>query len=262
MSAMKKISIVTVAYNAVGSIEETIQSILSQDYKGYEYIVIDGGSTDGTTTVIDKYSSHIDYYVSEPDKGIYDAMNKAIDVASGEWIIFLNSGDKFASPGVLSSIATHMVSYPDCSVIYGDTIIKYPWGSFKSEGKAISPQDMYLPFCHQSAFVRTELMRQYKFDLSYKVVADYKFFYQLHCLGKQFLHVSELISEYDMNGYSSQRVVELYREIAKINGTYRTLSYYKKMCVLRVSQLTKKMLPASWTQKIIERRRLSEQSNN
>ena len=259
---MKKISIVTVAYNAVESIEETIQSILSQNYSDYEYIVIDGGSTDGTTAIIGRYSSNIDYYVSEPDRGIYDAMNKAIDVANGEWIIFLNSGDKFASSSVLSSVVTYITSCPDCSVICGDTVIKYPWGSFKSEGKAISPQDIYLPFCHQSTFVKTELMQRYKFDLSYKIVADYNFFYQLHCLGKKFLHVRELISEYDMNGYSSQRVVELYREIARINGTYKSLSYYKKMIILRVSQLAKWLFPSSWTQKIRKRRRLSEQSNN
>lgn len=259
---MKKISIVTVAYNAACSIEETIQSVISQDNQDYEYIVIDGGSTDGTTAIIERYSSAIDYYVSEPDRGIYDAMNKAIDVANGEWIIFLNSGDKFASSHVLSSIATYISSCPDCSVIYGDTVIKYPWGSFQSEGKEISPHDMFLPFCHQSTFVRTELMRQYKFDLSYKIVADYNFFYQLHRLGKKFLHVSELISEYDMNGYSSRRVIELYREIAKINGTYKTFFYYKKMCILRVSQLAKQLFPSSWIQKIRERRRLSEQPNN
>lgn len=256
---MKKISVVTVAYNAVSSIEDTIQSILSQDYKDYEYLVIDGGSTDGTTAVIDRYLSHIDYYVSEPDKGIYDAMNKAIDVANGEWILFLNSGDKFASSSVLSSISTYMSLCPDSSVIYGDTIIKYPWGSFKSIGKAISLNDMYLPFCHQSTFVRTELMKQYKFDLSYKVVADYNFFYQLHCLGKKFLHVSELVAEYDMDGYSSHRVLELYCEIAKINGTYKSFSYYKKMLVLRIGQLAKELFPSSWTQKIRVRRRLSEQ---
>ena len=261
MSTMKKISIVTVAYNAVDSIEATIQNVISQDFRDYEYLVIDGGSTDGTTAVIERYSSHIDYYVSEPDKGIYDAMNKAIDVAGGEWIIFLNSGDKFVDAGVLSRISTHISSSPDSAVIYGDTVIKYPWGSFRSEGKAISPDDMFLPFCHQSSFVKTSLMRQYKFDLSYKVVADYRFFYTLHSLGHPFLHVSELVAEYDMNGYSSHRVVSMYQEIAKINGTYKTPSYYKKLFLLRISQWAKKLFPSSWTQKIRERRRLSEQNS-
>ena len=255
---MKKISIVTVAYNAVDSIEETIQSVISQDYSGYEYLVIDGGSTDGTTSVISRYSSFIDYYVSEPDKGIYDAMNKAIDVANGEWIVFLNSGDKFVDSNVLARMSAYMSSNPDCSVIYGDTIVKYPWGSFQSKGKGISPNDMFLPFCHQSSFVKTELMKQYKFDLSYRVVADYRFFYQLHCFGKRFLHVNELIAEYDMGGYSSQRVIELYKEIAKINGTYKSLPYYKKVFFLNMSQLAKKIFPASWTQIIQERKRLSE----
>ena len=259
---MKKISIVTVAYNAVDSIEATIQSILSQDYHDYEYLVIDGGSTDGTTAVIDRYASSVDYYVSEPDRGIYDAMNKAIDAASGEWIIFLNSGDKFVDTGVLSRVAAHMESSPDAAVIYGDTIVKYPWGSFRSEGHGISPDDMYLPFCHQSSFVKTALMKQHKFDLTYKVVADYRFFYTLHTLGLPFLHVSELVAEYDMGGFSSQRVVELYREIAKINGTYKSAAYYKKVTILRLSQLAKRLFPSSLTQKIRARRRLSEQTAN
>lgn len=261
MLAMKKISIVTVAYNAVESIEETIQSILSQNYSDYEYIVIDGGSTDGTTAIIGRYSSNIDYYVSEPDRGIYDAMNKAIDVASGEWIIFLNSGDKFVDADVLHRVSAYMSSNTEASVVFGNTINKYPWGSFKSEGSHLSLNDVCLPFCHQSVFVKTNLMQQYKFDLSYKIVADYGFFYKLHLEGLRFLHIDELISVYDMSGFSSQRVVESYKEIARINGTYKSLIYYKKITFLYISQLAKKILPASWTQKIRERRRLSEPIN-
>lgn len=89
------ISVVTVSYNAVGTIEQTLLSVINQTYPNIEYIIIDGGSTDGTVDIIKKYADEIVYWISEPDKGIYDAMNKGIKKANGEWINFINAGDSY-----------------------------------------------------------------------------------------------------------------------------------------------------------------------
>ena len=96
------ISVITVCYNAVANIEETMLSVLNQRYDKVEYIVIDGGSKDGTLDVIKKYANKLAYWISEPDKGIYDAMNKGIAKATGDWINFMNAGDKFINEEVLN----------------------------------------------------------------------------------------------------------------------------------------------------------------
>ena len=108
------ISIVTVSYNAVLTIEQTILSVINQTYPNVEYIIIDGGSTDGTVDIIKKYEDKIAYWVSEPDKGIYDAMNKGVVVATGEWINFMNAGDIFTDGDVIDKLfsdspQTHLI---------------------------------------------------------------------------------------------------------------------------------------------------------
>lgn len=173
---MSKISVVTVCYNAETSIEETIKSVLAQTYTDIEYIVIDGASTDNTMGVINRFS-HCNYLriVSEPDSGLYNAMNKAIRMAQGDYIIFLNSGDVFCDKGVLLDIAPYLST----DIVYGnvrrkkyngDVIEKYPgkrrvlW--LLLQGKMVS---------HQVIFTRTEIMRKYGFDESYTITADFDF---------------------------------------------------------------------------------------
>ncbi len=112
-----KVSIVTVVYNDAKGLEKTIKSVINQTYKNVEFIIIDGGSTDGTVEIIKKYEDYIDYWVSEEDKGIYDAMNKGIKAATGTWINFMNAGDVFVDCEVLSSI--DFLAYQNLYLIYG-----------------------------------------------------------------------------------------------------------------------------------------------
>lgn len=171
-----KITIVTVCYNAEDTIEKTIKSVISQDYKDAEYLIVDGKSNDRTLEIIGKYQEtpYISV-VSEKDSGLYNAMNKAIGIAKGEYILFLNSGDIFCDDKVLSDIATELHS----DIVYGnvirqkeegDILEKYP-GKHRVKWLLLQGKMM----SHQVMFTRTEIMKKYGFDESFKITADYNF---------------------------------------------------------------------------------------
>lgn len=218
------ISIVTVSYNAGPVIEKTIKSVISQNYNNIQYLIIDGGSKDSTLDIIDEYKVYFSFFISEPDKGIYDAMNKAINVATGEWIIFMNAGDLLVD-GVLNEIFGKEIDN-FTEVIYGDAIVKYPFGNRYIQAGFFTNNDFNLPFCHQSAMVRTKYMKQYQFDLRYKVAADYNFFYTLYKMERKFLYVPIPIAQYDAIGFSTNRVLDTYKEVCSINGNDGKLKYY------------------------------------
>lgn len=197
------ISVVTVVYNAVAAIENTMQSVLEQTYNNVEYIVIDGGSTDGTVEVIKKYSSRLAYWVSEPDKGIYDAMNKGIRKAHGEWINFMNAGDSFYAPDVLSKVfgegkynADYMVGVANCSI-----------GTY---WKPVRTEFTYREVCagggvnHQASFIRLSLFSDDCYQIKYKIIADELFFVQKVVFeGCSYVCLPFIICNYDSNGISS-----------------------------------------------------------
>ncbi len=172
------ISIVTVSYNAVLTIEQTILSVINQTYPNVEYIIIDGGSTDGTVDIIKKYEDKIAYWVSEPDKGIYDAMNKGVVVATGEWINFMNAGDIFTDGDVIDKLFHQNIIINRVGIVFGDTLVV-----FRNREKIVRFGDdthhKIMPSCHQSIFCRRNLLVSNPFDLRYKIAADYNFFFQL-----------------------------------------------------------------------------------
>lgn len=171
---MVKISVVTVCFNSAKTIERTIKSVLNQSYKNVEYIIIDGGSTDGTLDIIRKYESRIYYWVSEPDKGIYDAMNKGMQRAAGDLIEFLNSDDWFED-GALQKVADAW-NRERADVYFGDYYFVFADGT--CEHKHVLKDDYEkLPYemklNHQATFIRREVALKHPFNLGYRIAADY-----------------------------------------------------------------------------------------
>lgn len=198
-----KFSIVTVCFNATGSIADTIDSVIEQDYTNFEYIIIDGGSTDGTLDIINRYADHIDTVISQPDRGIYDAMNKATRLASGHFIIFMNAADRFYSNDTLSRIAA--AAEPDDTVIYGDVAKMKPDGTL-SIRQAEPPHNSHrMFFCHQSAATARQALLEHPFDITHKFSADFKLYKQLIKAHARFKKVDFPIALFDTGGISNTR---------------------------------------------------------
>ena len=199
---MYKISVITVNLNNIDGLKRTVESVIGQDFDNYEYIVIDGGSTDGSKEYIETIS-RVNYWVSEPDKGIYNAMNTAITIAKGEYCIFMNSGDYFFDNKILSKVAPMLNG--------GDFYVGCPL--YLSNGKAISdapPCNMSIEYLlysginHQSTFTRTALLKESPYDENYKIVADYeKFFSEWYLNGRTYNYIDLTISFYMFDGLSS-----------------------------------------------------------
>lgn len=196
-----KISVVTINYNNKTGLSKTLDSIINQSYKTFEFIVIDGGSEDGSKELLLQNSDVITYWVSEPDHGIYHAMNKGIMKAKGDYCIFMNSGDSFYDLNVLENVVPFL---DGTDVIYGNT--EYTDGKMRNSVDEPPYFSFFYvsSFSHQSTFIRTELLKKYLYDESLKIVADWKFFLQTLILNNgSFKAIDLKISLYDANGISS-----------------------------------------------------------
>lgn len=197
-----KYSIITINYNNKDGLERTINSVLGQTYIDFEYIIIDGGSTDGSVEVIKKYAAQIDYWVSEPDKGIYNAMNKGIGKATGDYLNFMNSGDTFHTSSVLEDIAK--MSLDD------DIIIGGYYDNKKNKPYIIPSQDVTLltllkfTINHQSTFYKNNLFNKRLYDENYIIMADAKFNFQAIIFDDCSVKIiNYVVADYDLNGISS-----------------------------------------------------------
>ena len=173
-------SIITVTYNAGKVLEDTIQSVISQTYRNVEYIIVDGASKDNTQEIIGKYSKHISKMVSEPDKGLYDAMNKGIGMATGDYLCFLNAGDKFYEKETLQKIAETLKDKELPDVIYGETAIVDEDGNFLHMRRLSTPERLNwrsfkqgMLVCHQAFLAKRELALKHPYDMQYRFSADF-----------------------------------------------------------------------------------------
>ncbi len=210
-----KISIITVVYNAVYTIERTIQSVLNQNYDELEYIVIDGGSSDGTVDVIRKYESDISYWISEPDGGIYNAMNRGIDIATGEVVAFLNSDDWYEK-NALNCVAENFKT--DVEILAGRVIFHDE--NIQRVQKVIKDPDelrIKMIYCHQGIFARKELFNRYgKFDERYKMAADYDWLLRIYNQGIPIKYTDKILAHFSCSGASSSQNFLTHIEIKEI----------------------------------------------
>ena len=205
-----KLSIITINFNNAEGLRKTIESVVSQTFTDFEYIIIDGGSTDGSVDIIKQYADKITYWVSEPDKGIYNAMNKGILQAKGEYLNFMNSGDCFYSPTVLTEIF-EKYNFTE-SVVTGNRI-EVLWEKTErfSEGiKVLNNGKITLlsllkdTIHHQCSFIKRELFEKYGlYDESYKIVSDWIFFLKtIGIYGEKINYINEIVAIVDYSGIS------------------------------------------------------------
>ena len=197
-----KLSVITINFNNRDGLRKTIESVVNQTYKDFEYIVIDGGSTDGSVDVIKEYADRIDYWVSEPDKGIYNAMNKGIDVAKGEYCNFMNSGDIYYNANVLSEMNKFMSGV---DIVYGRSVYSDGTPTLKRQDRI--PDIIHFisdTISHQASFISTTLLRKYHYDENLRIVSDWKFFIQAFVLEKcRYKNICKVINIQERNGISA-----------------------------------------------------------
>ncbi len=209
------VSIITVVFNEKKSLKKTINSVISQTYKNIEYIVIDGGSTDGTIDVLRHHENQIDTWISEPDDGVYDAMNKGLKIASGQWVNFLNAEDTFFSNDTLSDIFSN-INNSKFKLIYGD------WINVNNKGLNFYAKSLaYLNYehlryqfqlNHQSLFVKNNKIPN--FDLTYKIKADYQWVIDIvqELRDEDILYIPKALVNYDCEGLSSTNLLSNLKE--------------------------------------------------
>ena len=204
---MIRFTIITICLNMEKEIGETIASVLHQTCTNFEYIIKDGVSKDGTVGVAQSFAASfaekgIPYRILvKPDTGIYDAMNQATREAQGEWVLYMNAGDMFANQGVLSMVEESGI-LETSDIVYGDRIGKNEdWYIYKS-ARPLELLRVKMPFCHQSAFARRQLLQQTPFSTAFRLCGDYLFFFQQYQKGKRFAYLPAAFSIVDKTGVS------------------------------------------------------------
>jgi len=234
------ITIVTVVYNGAEYLEDTIKNVIDQTYVNVEYIIVDGGSTDGTLDIIRKYDHAIDYWVSEPDKGIYDAMNKGIDLGSGAWVNFMNAGDRFYDRDNLYQVSKLLKPFNGIDIIYGDHEVRYPDKIRKFRAGQVTRLWKGSQFCHQSGIIRLSYHKKNKYNLCRNIAADFEFFYKAQKYGLNLAYFPDVLSSITPGGVSDAKRIESILEwwlivdksnLVNVRYSFRILSEVLKVVI-------------------------------
>jgi glycosyltransferase involved in cell wall biosynthesis len=244
-----KLSIITVNKDNAAGLEKTIQSVIYQTYKDFEYIIIDGNSTDASVEVLKKYDVNINYWVSEPDTGIYNAMNKGIRKAQGEFCLFLNSGDWLVNLDSLKNAFDIIEKSDDANIYYGNCLNSD--FSFVKMPNHISIDDLYLQvgLNHQNTFIKRNLFNDHQFyDENYPTVSDSIFFVkEFWYYHSKFTYINTIISVYSLGGISSfykYDQQELHKEMKAIMGNARyNICVMCSMLKFVIRKIIKYLLP-------------------
>jgi glycosyltransferase involved in cell wall biosynthesis len=243
------VSIITVSFNSEKHIEKTIRSVLNQSYNNIEYIIIDGGSSDNTNSIIETYKSKFGErlkFLSEQDNGIYDAMNKGINLAEGEFIGIINSDDYYFDNNVVSNMVNHFLK-SESDIIHGNIMVidetdnhLYPEiGSYNLKGK--------MKIKHPSCFVRRRCYQELGlFNIDFKIIADYELLLRFSKKNIKFDYVDEIIACYRIGGASSNNAAVL-KEKRKLynkyfSPIYSTVFYYKELSKSKLKSFLRKII--------------------
>lgn len=227
-----KISIVTVTYNCQHLIKKTIQSVIEQSCQSIEYIIIDGGSTDQTYSIILQYAqgNNIIRSISEPDTGIYNAMNKAVKYITGDYVLFLNAGDYFYSKDTLEKFVNNILKFDRPDIVYGNSVNYVDNRILSIESEQFDWKSIMRAHgvCHQRVLAKTILLKEYQFDESYIYCADRDWFYYMYFKRKKFVYVNEDVVYYEATGFSSRKEAQntITEETFQIQKRYFKYFYY------------------------------------
>ena len=232
-----KFSIITVTYNAEKVLEDTIQSVIFQTYRNVEYIIVDGASKDHTLEIVNKYHNRINKVISETDKGLYDAMNKGIQLATGDYLCFLNAGDKFHDSETLQKIVHTLKGQELPDVIYGETAIVDEEGHFLHMRRLSTPEHLHwksfkegMLVCHQAFFARRELALANPYDLRYRFSADFDWCIRIMKQSKNLHNTHLTLIDYLNEGMTTQNhkasLKERFRIMTKHYGWISTILHH------------------------------------
>jgi len=247
------VSVITVCRNAAEELKKTISSVLIQEDVDMELVIVDGASTDHSVNIIratEEQCRQIGismHWVSEPDKGIYDAMNKGVKMASKEWLNFMNAGDQFASSNVLQRLLSNP-QITDADVVYGSVNQVFDFGTVEMKPAPLVRLKKKMAFCHQACLLRSSLLAEHPYNLNFPLAADYELIHWCYTQGKHFVKVDFPIANFEAEeGASSKNRLQLNREFARISGRHTTwgwrFEYAGKVLEVGFNKITRFIMP-------------------